>query len=119
MAFDEALGDRVRRVLGTHPALTEQRMFGGLAFMLNNKMFVGIIGEDLMVRVGPDGQAAALAKPHVRPMDFTGRPMRGYVYVSPEGTGTVEAVAFWVERGAEFVENMPEAPPKKPRKPKD
>jgi TfoX/Sxy family transcriptional regulator of competence genes len=113
MAFDETLAARIRQVLGVHPSLTEKRMFGGLAFMLNGHMFCGIIGEDLMVRVGPAGMDAALALPHARPMDFTGRPLNGYVYVSPEGTGTVDAVSRWVERGAAFVEDLPAKRPKK------
>jgi TfoX/Sxy family transcriptional regulator of competence genes len=118
MAFDEHLGDRIRRILGTHPALTERRMFGGLAFMLEGRMFCGVIGEDLMVRVGPDAAPKLLARPHVRPMDFTGRPMRGYVYVAPEGCGSEKDLSFWLEAGARFVETgLDSAPAPKAAKP--
>jgi hypothetical protein len=88
MAYDETLAKRIRKTLGRKQRVTEKKMFGGLAFMLGGKMFCGIIGDDLMVRVGPDGHDDALTQPHVRPMDFTGRPMRGYVYVAPPACRT-------------------------------
>jgi hypothetical protein len=81
VAYDEGLADRVRGVIGDDPRLHEQKMFGGLAFMISGNMCVGIAGEDLMVRVGRDAYDDALARPHAREMDFTGRPMRGIVFV--------------------------------------
>jgi TfoX/Sxy family transcriptional regulator of competence genes len=83
MAFDPELAERVRTVLAGRPDITERRMFGGLAFLVDGKMFIGIRNASLMARVGPQRHEDALALPHVRPMDFTGRPMKGYVYVDP------------------------------------
>src|SRR5262249_36705051 len=100
MAYDEKLADRIRRVLGPRADVTEKKMFGDIAFLLDGKMFVGIGKDDLMVRVGPERYEAALAEAHVRPMDFTGRPMNGYVFVGRAGCRTDRAVARWVERGA-------------------
>jgi TfoX/Sxy family transcriptional regulator of competence genes len=107
MAFDEVLGDRVRAALSGRSDVSEKRMFGGLAFMVGSNMAVGIVGRDLMVRVGPDAYADALAQPHVRPMDFSGRPMEGFVYVAPEGLSTDAMLDAWVDRGAEFATQLP------------
>jgi TfoX/Sxy family transcriptional regulator of competence genes len=103
MAYDEALHGRIRQAVGERQDVTEKKMFGGVAFLLDEKMFIGIVSDDLMVRVGAERHTAALAEPHVRPMDFTGRPMVGYVYVGPAGSGTVKAVKKWADRGIEFV----------------
>src|SRR5215470_9124739 len=97
MAYDEELADRIRRVVAGRPAVSEREMFGGIAFLLRGSMFIGVIGRDLMVRVGPERHDESVAKPHVRPMDFSGRPMRGYVYVGPAGTAGDAEVAEWVE----------------------
>jgi TfoX/Sxy family transcriptional regulator of competence genes len=107
MAYDEALANRTRDAIGPRKGVSEKKMFGGVAFLLDGKMFCGIANEDLMVRVGPEHHAASLARPHVRPMDFTGRPMNGYVYVGPKGTKTTEAVRTWVELGVAFVATVP------------
>lgn len=85
MAYDEGLAQRLREVLQSERDIAEKRMFGGLVFMFRGYMFVGITGELLMARVGPDDYEQALSRPHVRVMDFTGKPMRGYVYVDPRG----------------------------------
>ena len=106
MAFDEALADRVRDALAARPELSERRMFGGIAFMLAGNMCCGVINEDLMVRLGPDGERA-LAERHTRPMDFTGKPMKSTVYVSPEGTQRDEDLVRWVEAGADFAASLP------------
>jgi hypothetical protein len=105
MPYDEALAARVRRAFGRR-RVTEKRMFGGLAFMVRGHMCCGIVGDDLMVRVGPVEHGAALKERHVRPMDFTGRPLKGMVYVSPDGVRTDRAVAAWVERGCTFVRTL-------------
>ncbi len=107
MAFDEALADRVRDVLAARPELSERRMFGGIAFMVGGNMAVGIVGEDLMVRLDPTDAERALAEPHVRPMDFTGRPAKNMVYVGPEGVASEESLAEWVEAGADFAASLP------------
>lgn len=106
MAFDEALADRVRDVLAARPELSERRMFGGIAFMLAGNMCCGVIGEDLMVRLGDDGERA-LAEPHTRPMDFTGKPMKSAIYVDPEGTRDDADLVKWVEASADYAASLP------------
>jgi TfoX/Sxy family transcriptional regulator of competence genes len=106
MAYDETLADRIRRAVGQRADVTEKRMFGGLAFLLDGRMFCGIVKDDLMVRVGPERYKAALAEAHVRPMDFTGRPMNGYVFVGPGGSRTEQAIKKWVDQGAAFVATL-------------
>ena len=107
MAYDEALADRIRSTLTDEPALTEKRMFGGLAFLYRDLMFVGVSGNKLMARVGKDNYADSLAHKHVREMDFTGRPMQGYVYVEPAGLRSDEQLRFWLQRCKEFVSALP------------
>ena len=118
MAYDEKLADRIRRAIGPRDDVTEKKMFGGVAFLLDGKMFCGIVKDDLMVRVGPLRYEAALAEPNVRPMDFTGRPMNGYVYVGPGGSRTVRAIAKWVEQGAAFVAALDGGKARNRRKPR-
>lgn len=108
MAYDASLADRVRALVAGRPGVTEKAMFGGLAFLLHGKMFCGVNADDLMVRVGPDRYEEALARAHVRPMDFTGRPLRGYVYVGREGSATARDVAPWVKWSSEFVATLAE-----------
>ena len=107
MAYDEALAERIRSVLADRDDVTEQKMFGGIAFMIGGRMAVGVVHDDLMVRVGPDAHDAAIARPHVRPMDFTGRPMRGFVYVAPAGVADDRRLTQWVEVGAAFAASQP------------
>jgi TfoX/Sxy family transcriptional regulator of competence genes len=108
MAYDEELADRVRAALaGRSDDISERRMFGGLAFMAGGHMACGVIGEDLVVRLGEDGADAALDEPGTRPMDFTGRPMKGYVYVEPSATATGEAIGAWTRRALAFVATLP------------
>ena len=103
MGYNEKLGERITGILARRKGATSKKMFGGLAFLLDGRMFCGIVGDDLMVRVGPDAYEAALKEAHVRPMDFTGRPMKGYVFVAPAGYRTGAALEKWVERSAAFV----------------
>lgn len=108
MAYDEKLGDRIRELLEPRRDITERKMFGGLAFMVNGNMFIGLSGSgDLMVRVGPDAHEDALARPHARPMDFTGRPMNGYVYVAPAGFRTRKSLEAWTDRALNFALTLP------------
>jgi TfoX/Sxy family transcriptional regulator of competence genes len=107
MAYDEDLAQRVRARLAAEEDITERAMFGGLAFLLRGNMAVGITGEDLMVRVGPDGSDDALERPHTRPFDMTGRPMRGWILVAPEGTREEDELAAWVEQGLAFAGSLP------------
>jgi TfoX/Sxy family transcriptional regulator of competence genes len=107
MAYDEALADRVRDVLAPRSDLSERRMFGGIAFMIAGNMAVGVIGSDLMVRLDPADAEKALADPHARPMDFTGKPAKGMVYIDSGGTEADADLASWVEAGAAFAESLP------------
>ncbi len=116
MAFDEILADRIRRVVSGKRGITEQKMFGGLAFLHNGHMACGVAKEELMVRIGPDAYEEALALPHTRDMDFTGRPLKGMIYVDFEGYRTDPALEGWVRRGITFTGSLP---PKKPKQPKE
>jgi hypothetical protein len=107
MAYDEGLAERVRRVLGELPGLVEKRMFGGIGFMVHSNMACGVQKDALIVRVGAEGYQEALAKPHTRVFDITGRPMRGWVMVGPEGYESDEALEGWVRWGVEFAETLP------------
>ena len=104
MAYDERLATRIRRVLSTRRDITERRMFGGLAFLRGGRMCCGVVGQDLVVRLVDEEMTAALRRAHVRPMDFTGRPMRGFVYVSPAGLRTTAALQRWIGKGLTFTE---------------
>ena len=116
MAYDEGLAERIRQALPAGRPIDEKAMFGGLAFLLDGRMFVGIVGDDLMVRVGPERHEEALSAPHVRPMDFTGRPMKGYVFVAPAGCASDGALREWVERAIAFASTLP--PPAKKTRPR-
>ncbi|MBS2017471.1 MAG: TfoX/Sxy family protein [Deltaproteobacteria bacterium] len=107
MGFDGRMADRIRAILGTRADVDERKMFGGLCFMVSGHMCCGLTATDFMVRVGPDAYDDALSQPHARPMDFTGRPLVGMVYVAPAGTRTSAALAKWVKRGVEFASNLP------------
>lgn len=107
MAYDTRLAGRIREHVGARRGVTEKPMFGGLCFLLDGKMFAGIVGEELMARVGPDAHDEAVARPHARIMDFTGRPMRGYVFVGPDGMRTKPSLARWLDQCAEHVAKLP------------
>ncbi|HEX3241871.1 MAG TPA: TfoX/Sxy family protein [Solirubrobacterales bacterium] len=107
MAFDEALADRIRDLLGPRADVTERRMFGGIAFMVAGNMAVGIVGDDLMVRLDPADAERALSEPHTRPMDFTGKPAKNMVFVDAEGTASDADLAGWVDAGADFAASLP------------
>ena len=107
MPYDEGLAQRIRDALEDRSDVSEKKMFGGLAFLLGGNMCVGVIGEDLMVRVGPDAYAEAVRQPHARKMDFTGRPMKGFVYVGCDGIESDENLRRWVARGVDFAGSLP------------
>jgi TfoX/Sxy family transcriptional regulator of competence genes len=107
MAYDETLAERVRERLAGRTSIDERRMFGGLALMLDGNMCCCVTEHGLMVRVGPDAYHDALAQPHARVMDLTGRPMRGWVSVEPEGLASDAMLGRWVEQGAEFAGTLP------------
>jgi TfoX/Sxy family transcriptional regulator of competence genes len=112
VSFDEGLAQRVREALGSRPGVSERRMFGGLAFLVDGKMFVGISGSKLMARVGLARYQDALTLPHVREMDFTGKPMKGYVYVDPAGLTDDSDLSAWVSWCAGHVAELPTKMPK-------
>lgn len=107
MAFDEGLASRIRDVLDTEPGVTERRMFGGLAFMVQGNLCVGVLGDELMVRVGPAQYPDALSGPGCRAMDFTGRPMRGMVMVSHETLSEDPDLTLWIQRALTFCRSLP------------
>ena len=114
MPYNERLAERIRALLAKHPGITERKMFGGIAFMIDGKMCVGIVGDDLMVRTGAERYADALARPNARPMDFTGRVSRGMVYVSPAGVTRGPALERWIDMG---LAAAAEATPSRRRRP--
>ncbi|MBX3305374.1 MAG: TfoX/Sxy family protein [Nitrospira sp.] len=108
MAFDQDLALRVRRLLEKQDGISERKMFGGLAFLLKGKMFCGVLGGDLVTRLGAEQAQSALKRPHIRPMDFTGRPMKGYVYVAPEGLKTDRALETFLRRAIAYTSSLSE-----------
>jgi hypothetical protein len=110
MAYDEALADRIRPVIGARSDVTERKMFGGVAWMVGGHMAVGVIGEDLMVRLDPADGDRALSEPHVRPFDMTGRPMRGFVVVDAEGIAGDAELSRWIDAGADLAASLPPKP---------
>lgn len=116
MPYNEYLADRIRRsTLASRADVEEKKMFGGLCFLVKGKMAAGIVGDDLMVRVVEDKYPQMLERPHCREMDFTGKPLKGFLYVGPEGTDTDRDLEEWLALGVEFVEQAP-AVKRKPRK---
>jgi TfoX/Sxy family transcriptional regulator of competence genes len=108
VGYDERLAERIRSILAGAASFDEKKMFGGVAFLKDGKMFCGIVKDDLMVRVGAEQHELALALPHARPMDFTGRPMKGYVFVAPAGCRTYTTLGKWIYRGVAFVDTLSE-----------
>jgi TfoX/Sxy family transcriptional regulator of competence genes len=108
MPYDEAFAARLRSALAGADALTEKAMFGGLAFLIAGNMAVGIANTgELIVRVAPDETADALAEPHTRVFDMSGRPMKGWILVAAEATGDQDQLAAWVARGVGFARTLP------------
>ena len=107
MAYDEGIAQRIREALAERQDVEEKKMFGGIAFMVRGNMCVGVTGDDLMVRVGKERHGELLERPHVRPMDFTGKPLGGFLYLAPEGYESDEDLAAWVDTALEFVLTLP------------
>ena len=107
MAYDEGLAERLRDTLRGQKDIAEKKMFGGLAFMTRGYMFIGIGGDVLMARVWLQEYESALARPHVREMDFTGKPMKGYVYVDSQGVEEDNELSAWVRQCRQFVQTLP------------
>jgi TfoX/Sxy family transcriptional regulator of competence genes len=108
VAYDEDLANRIRDLTAGEPGMTEQRMFGGLAFLIGGNMSVGVSGQGgLMVRVDPADTEALVAKPHARPFEMRGRAMQGWLRVDPEGVRTKRQLEPWVKRGVAYARSLP------------
>ena len=107
MAYDEVLAQRIRAALHTVPGLTETKMFGGITFSVDGNMAGGVHKDNLMVRIGPDARDAALAQPHVRVFDMTGRPMRNWILVEHAGIQTDDDLKHWIDQGVAFAQSLP------------
>lgn len=111
MAFDEQLASAVRKELAAQPGLVEKKMFGGLAFLINGNMGVGIHKNELIVRLSPEETAEALKEPGARIFDITGRPMKGWLLIG--GAGTKKSLGSWVRRGVAYASSLPKKKAKK------
>jgi TfoX/Sxy family transcriptional regulator of competence genes len=118
MAYDEALATRVRSALEGRGGLSERKMFGGLCLMLHGNMFAGVMLNEVMLRVGPDRFESVLARPGARPMDFTGRPMQGFIYVDKGACTTDADLSAWLGEALGFVETLPPKSGSKPMRAK-
>ena len=110
MAYDEGLAERLREIFaGRHGGheVVEKKMFGGIAFMLSGNMCCGVVNDTLMARVGPEQYQTTLQQKHVREMDFTGKPLKGFVYIAPPGIETDEDLHHWVSLCEAFVNTLP------------
>lgn len=105
--LDEGVVQRLRELLEHREDVVERRMFGGLAFMVGGHMCCGVVGDTLMVRVGPDHYRKALDAPYAREMDFTGKPLRGFVYVDPKGFEADADLEVWLLESQRFVDSLP------------
>jgi TfoX/Sxy family transcriptional regulator of competence genes len=107
VAFDESLASRIRALLARRKGVAEKKMFGGLGFLLNGNILVGVWKDSLIVRLDPDKYDDALLEPHVREFDITGRAMMGWVLVEPDGVGEDDPLKEWIERAMQFVKTLP------------
>jgi TfoX/Sxy family transcriptional regulator of competence genes len=107
MAYDESVVEHVRGILKRRRGITEQKMFGGVAFMLHGNMVCGVIKKDIVLRLGADRAVKALQEPHIRKMDFTGRVIKTMVYVSPPGYQSEDQLRSWVELAFDYVKSLP------------
>ena len=108
MAFSEELAERIRQGLARKKGIEEKRMFGGIGFLLNGNMLVGVWKESLIVRLGPEEGGEALKEPHVKEFDITGRPMKGWVMVEPEGIEGDDQLRDWIQCALKFVGQLPD-----------
>jgi TfoX/Sxy family transcriptional regulator of competence genes len=107
MAFSEGLAERIRQGLARRKNIEEKKMFGGIGFLLNGNMLVGVWKDSLIVRLGPEEGDEALKEPHVKAFDITGRAMKGWVLVAPGGVEDDEKLTSWIERATRFVRTLP------------
>lgn len=114
MAYDKKLADRIREKLAVLPLVEEKEMMGGLTFMLNDKMCVGIIKDEMMCRIDPEFHDTAVEMPGCRTMDFTRRPMKGYVLIDQTGMRTPQEFEYWINLSLEFNHKAKSSKKKKP-----
>ena len=107
MAFDEELAERIRKGVARKRNIEEKKMFGGLCFLLNGNMLVGVWKDSMIVRLGAEQGEEALLEPHVKEFDITGKPMKNWVMVAPEGVQDGEKVKAWIQRAVKFVGKLP------------
>jgi TfoX/Sxy family transcriptional regulator of competence genes len=107
MAYDEVLAERLRAELKSRRGLTETKMFGGVGFLVNGNMACGVIKQDLIVRLSHEDSDAALKQAHVKVFDMTGKPMKGWVLVAPDGVKTDRARQGWVDKAIRFARSLP------------
>jgi hypothetical protein len=107
MAFSEELAERIRRGLARKKGVEEKKLFGCIAFLLNGNVVVGVWKDSLIVRLGPEDGDEALLEPHVKVFDITGRAMKGWVVVAPEGVGSDDQLRGWIQRAVKFVGKLP------------
>ena len=107
MTYNAELAERIRAIIGSPPGLTEKKMFGGIAYLLNGNMLCGVLQEDLILRLGKDDSTTALEREHTHPFDITGRPMRGWLMVDPHGCEDDAMLQWWVEQALTFVKSLP------------
>ena len=107
MPFDDKLAIRVRKILEKIEGLSEKKMFGGICFLVNGNMALGLVNNDLMIRVKPDDSEKLLSLPHVRKMDFTGRPLKGFLYIGAKGTESDKDLRKWVMKSIDFALSLP------------
>ena len=107
MAFDEQAAERVRRILRRRNGVSERKMFGGLCFLLNGHMCCGLVGTDLVLRLGEEGTSMALTEPDTHEMDFTGKPMKSMISVRPPGYAADDELKAWIDRAVKFIRSLP------------
>src|SRR5712691_3796345 len=108
MAFNESLAARIRKALARKKGIEEKKMFGGIGFLLNGNMLVGVWKDSLIVRLGDEQGEEALLEPHVKPFDITGKAMKGWAMVTPEGVEDDEQLKEWIQRAVKFVGKLVE-----------
>lgn len=110
MAYDETLASRVREILTSLGGFSEKKMFGGLCFMVRGNMCCGVLKDDLVLRLKPERTLELLNRPHTRPMDFTGRPMKGFLFIGGGGLRTNRQLRDWVSMSLSFAQDLPRKP---------
>jgi hypothetical protein len=107
MAYDEGLAERIRETLAGQESLVEKKMFGGVGFMILGNLACGVSGHDMIVRVGPDVYGDLIVRPHTRPFDVAGRPMKGWLMVEPAGVASQDDLVEWIALGVSFARSLP------------